>query len=486
MKSERVNNRDFQSIYLPEQLIEAARVGAVVDEYLYIFKPSDNEESIAAFFKALTIENCPEKITISITDREDCPDKDILISFAISLLECGKCKNGLTLYFNGTPIGDEGALRLASTLLNLTQIKNLTLDVHSNHITSVGTVALAQAIGRNPSAVSNLVIYGNTIGAAGIEAIASLLQQGLCGHGFQLRLRSEDFEGRNDEIANILLLALLSGNCPVRFGLCLSGIKLKHQTLLKFADAIQSGKLPDGFFLGLGGRENGKVIGGEYTLAFAAALMSGRAPSNMTLEIFDQNVTESGVKAFATAIKHNNCPKGLTLYLPFMHYLHVEHEFAEALKSGTSLVCIQLDGLGYHDLERTGLFIRHACLRNKLMHEYPAYADAIKRMCIDKGLLLADYNAHDYWKMIKINLHIEPSFPDANTLDKLPPGLISGLMDLSNFEYDMAPMKYDASRHGFFSVKGPYKYVNNIRDYAELLMNPDIPDKQKPVFKLYH
>lgn len=263
--------------------------------------------------------------------------------------------------------------------------------------------------------------------------------------------------------------------------LCFFGTHIGDQTLLQFADTIKSGKLPDGISLTFGGGKNGKFIGDEHAQAFAEALMSGHAPTNMTIEIFDSNVTEKGAKAFATAIKHENSTNGLTLYLPFIHYLHVQHNFTEALKSGTSLVCITLDELGYHDLDQTGAFIRYACLRNKLMLEYPEYADALKRMCIEKDLLHADYNIHDYLEKIKICLHIDSSFPDANVLVKLPQGLISGLRELSNYEFDMAAIKYDVSRHGFFRVKGPYKKVDNIRDYAEQLMNPEIPDNQKPV-----
>ena len=468
----------IDTIYYVDQLIEALCNGTGVKDFRY-WVPENDKSVAEAFLNALTVENCPDRIVISGSIKETV-DVDAVLEFAIKLLASGKCKKGMVLCLYGTNICDYGVKKLVAAICKYSEIKELTLDVQGNNITSVGAVELADAMRMYPATLANVIIHDNNIGADGVKALASLLQQGICKPDFEFSLGEIDFEGKQDEVIDALLQALLSGNCPTGFVLDLRGVSLKQHTVLRFAETIKSGKLPDGFGLYMGPKlpfnDNKSEIGNDGANAFAEAIMSGHAPTNLSLSFHDSNIQE-GMLTFAAAVKHENCPKGLCLFLPNSYYLNcgADRAFAASLMTSTSLVGLYLDGIGdSSESDGCNLLIRHCYLRNKLMHEYPEYAEDIKKMCIEKRLFQSKYKIFDYWTKMQRWVINESEFPSPGLRDKLPEQLLSDLNYLNKLEKEMYLVRYDASRRGFFAGNHASNKVTNFEEYTKHVIGKSV------------
>ncbi|KTD74824.1 hypothetical protein [Legionella waltersii] len=105
--------------------------------------------------------------------------------------------------------------------------------------------------------------------------------------------------------------ALQSGKAPQGLTLGLEGNVVSFDGLEMLADALQSRNAPEGLTLSL----EGNSIDDEGATLLAQALLSGNAPQGLTLNLESNEIGDDGAGMLAQALQSGNAPQGLTLKL---------------------------------------------------------------------------------------------------------------------------------------------------------------------------
>ena len=213
---------------------------------------------------------------------------------------------------------------ISTTSHSVTELVMTRCHLNNDHV-----FTLVRKVSHNKlNCINNMRFHGNSIGAAGAEALADGLKS--CSN-LQTLYLSDDTIG--DEGAIAVAGGLMS--CINLLTLDLSGDNIGSEGVVALADGLKSWNNLQGLYL------SNNCIGAEGALALAGGL---KFCNNLhTLDLIKNNISDNGAVALADGLKSCN-----NLQILDLSFNSIGHEGAVALADGLKS-CINLQTLGLDD-----------------------------------------------------------------------------------------------------------------------------------------
>lgn len=218
----------------------------------------------------------------------------------------------------------------------------------------------------------------------------------------------------NYSILDEFISVLTTENCPDKIVIDIKSsdvwnniISLNTHKLIQHL--LLRGKCKDGSMIYI----KGTKMGDEGAAIIASAMENGFLPERFTLALCDNMIGNDGIIMISKAIAHKYCALSLTLRVEEYNGYGAYTTLIKALL--TSISVIQLDIFdSYEDFRE---IIIYCCHRNRLMAEYPDFANHIKMLSFEAGLFHHHFSDKDPYAVYRM---IKNVFPPLEMPDLIP------------------------------------------------------------------
>ncbi|HEX4045355.1 MAG TPA: hypothetical protein VHZ76_06805, partial [Gammaproteobacteria bacterium] len=312
------------------------------------------------------------KLKLTLTENNIGKFENIII--LTDAIQNGETPRGLYLDLSYNHIKTDDILKLAHAIQSGYAPQDLSLDLSGNSLSDADVIILANAIqsGKAPEGL-NLILRVNNITVEGIRALANAVCSGKAPANLHLDIASNNV---NDAGATILANAIKGGCAPIGLHLNLSANHIGPDGVVTLAGAIKSGNAPKIFKLNL----NANNIDNKGIEALAKSIESGCAPYYLSLKLRGGNLIDEGILTLANALKNDEAMcylRDLQLDLSGNKIGEVGiNALEKALHSNIRVTKLSLDSVLTNQLN----IIKHCCLRNRLILQYPNLESFIKEL----------------------------------------------------------------------------------------------------------